>query len=409
MYLKTEGDASVDDLASALSMTASAIRQHIVPLEAEGLVDHVEVGSGPGRRKRRYHLTDEGDALFPDHRGSLATACTAVLERLDPAMLRRLIGEGLRAQFRPWLREIKATEDRRWRLARLVEMFEENDFLPLVENGDGRRAPVLRHCPFFGLARSSRAVCEAELEVIREEVPWGAGGAHVASPCGRAVLCIRRFVGVRAGRLLTPLDACGAKVGVERGVVAPKVVRSHAESSGGGHVVFEVVDEEATFGVEADAVGGEAVDGFVGLGEANEAGDDDVVEAIEVDIRTVDLDEVGRGVAEQADADPGGAKGLHQAEVWLVELQRACAPGVEDGLGAVAGVLAKSLDCRGAPRIAVAAADLEGAPGVGLVEGVTHGTWGKAVLRAEAVVFVPVLAEEDATEVEKYGTGVHSP
>ena len=173
IYLKTEGDASVDDLAGVLSMTASAIRQHIVPLEAEGLVDHVEVGSGPGRRKRRYHLTERGDALFPDRCGELAITCASALERVDPGLMRRLIDEGLRMQYRTWLRELSALPEgqTRQRLARLVQMFEANDFLPTVEKDDGKRRLILRHCPFLGLARTSSSVCEAELALVREALP----------------------------------------------------------------------------------------------------------------------------------------------------------------------------------------------------------------------------------------------
>ncbi|GAB4335592.1 MAG: transcriptional regulator [Dehalococcoidia bacterium] len=173
MHLKTEGDASVDDLAHVLSMTASAVRQHIVPLEAEGLVDHIEVGSGPGRRKRRYHLTERGDALFPDRCGELAVTCAAALERLDPALTRRLVDEGLRTHYRTWLRELASLPEAetKQRLARLAQMFEANDFLPAVGKDDGKRRMVLRHCPFLGLARTSSSVCEAELALIREALP----------------------------------------------------------------------------------------------------------------------------------------------------------------------------------------------------------------------------------------------
>lgn len=173
MHLKTQGDASVDDLAGALSMTASAIRQHIVPLEAEGLVDYIEVGSGPGRRKRRYRLTERGEALFPDHCAELAVACASALEHLDPALLHRLVDEALRSQYRRWLREAQALPggQTRRRLDVLKRMFAENDFLPVLDESNGTLRLTLLHCPLLGLARASSSVCEAELGILRDTLP----------------------------------------------------------------------------------------------------------------------------------------------------------------------------------------------------------------------------------------------
>lgn len=201
-FLKTSGDASVDDLARALSMTASAIRQHIVPLEAEGLVDHVEVGTGPGRRKRRYRLTERGNALFPDHCGSLAETCVAALEQSDPATLQRLLAEGLRIEYRAFTRDLallpaSALEER---LKLLVAMFEQHDFMPVTERGADGDQLVFQHCPYLGLARSSGAICRAELDVIREALPV-ASVERVEHRIDGDRFCAFRISGARVPRL----------------------------------------------------------------------------------------------------------------------------------------------------------------------------------------------------------------
>jgi len=63
--LKRQGEARADELAAALGITVSAVRQHLAALHGDGLVTHDEVRAGPGRPHHRYRLSERGDNLFP--------------------------------------------------------------------------------------------------------------------------------------------------------------------------------------------------------------------------------------------------------------------------------------------------------------------------------------------------------
>ena len=62
----------LDELAEALGITVSAVRQHLQTLAAAELVSHREQRGTPGRPKHAYRLSEAGEALFPRAYGALA-------------------------------------------------------------------------------------------------------------------------------------------------------------------------------------------------------------------------------------------------------------------------------------------------------------------------------------------------
>ena len=68
------GDATVEDVAADLEITASGARQHLTSLAEHGLVETVELRDDPPRRGRprlTYHVSELGDLLFPKAYGAL--------------------------------------------------------------------------------------------------------------------------------------------------------------------------------------------------------------------------------------------------------------------------------------------------------------------------------------------------
>src|ERR1700722_1047308 len=85
--LKVRGEASAEEVADILGVTVGAIRQHLAPLEAEGLVAHRDERPGPGRPRRRYCLAPAAEALWPKRYGQLANQLLSFIEDSDPAMV----------------------------------------------------------------------------------------------------------------------------------------------------------------------------------------------------------------------------------------------------------------------------------------------------------------------------------
>ena len=65
LALKKRGEARANEIAEALWITPSGVRQHLNALRADGLVDYRKIHVGPGRPKFAYFLTEPAEALFP--------------------------------------------------------------------------------------------------------------------------------------------------------------------------------------------------------------------------------------------------------------------------------------------------------------------------------------------------------
>src|SRR5207244_5767739 len=86
MTLKRLGEARADELASALDVSVSAVRQVLGALEGEGLVTHAELRVERGRPKHVYRLSDAGDSLFPRRYGDLTNEVLAYVADRDPTL-----------------------------------------------------------------------------------------------------------------------------------------------------------------------------------------------------------------------------------------------------------------------------------------------------------------------------------
>ncbi|MGV3723583.1 MAG: helix-turn-helix transcriptional regulator [Actinomycetota bacterium] len=169
--LRRHGSQTVEDLHRALGVTAMAVRRHLDILEAEGLLlsdTERRPGSGRGRPRRIYRLTDAADELFPQNYSGLVQS---LLEQLESAggpesvdavfRARRLKVEGdLRARLQG--------QDLAARVAAVAELQDRSGYMADWES-DAEGGYVLRehNCAICKVARRFSQVCENELQLIR--------------------------------------------------------------------------------------------------------------------------------------------------------------------------------------------------------------------------------------------------
>ena len=174
--LKRCGEARAEELAALLEVTASAMRQHLTALEAEGLVTHHQVKGSPGRPKHVYHLTASAEGLFPKAYGELTTELLDYVQEADPALVesifakrrqRRIEGARARLAGKPFAE----------RVVELGRILDEDGYLAEVEplNGDGADAGGFRitehNCAILSVASKYGLACSSELEFIRAALP----------------------------------------------------------------------------------------------------------------------------------------------------------------------------------------------------------------------------------------------
>lgn len=166
--LRQSSAQGVTELASATGVTATAVRQRLNRLMAQGLIERNVERYGRGRPSHKYSLTVEGLRQTGTNYADLATALWKEVRAIkDPevrrGLLRRLVNT-LAGSYASKLRGTTLTE----KMQSLGELMGERKVPVQVDvSGD---LPVLTAlaCPYPDLAQEDRSVCAMERMLFSE-------------------------------------------------------------------------------------------------------------------------------------------------------------------------------------------------------------------------------------------------
>jgi DeoR family transcriptional regulator, suf operon transcriptional repressor len=187
--LKMRGEASAEEIAGVLGVTVSAVRQHLVPLEEDGLVAHRDERPGPGRPRRRYCLTPAAEGLWPKRYGELTNQLLSFVSDADPALVDLAFERRRQARVE---RARERLEGRRFddRCRDLAEILDQDGYLASATRlGAGRWEVVEHNCAILDVAQRYGMACTSELAFLREALPDASvertshmmAGAHVCA------------------------------------------------------------------------------------------------------------------------------------------------------------------------------------------------------------------------------------
>lgn len=182
------GRRTAGELATALGISASAVRVHLGGLEEEGLVEHEREIRGVGKPAHRYGLTVAGEALLSRAYLPLVGGMLEVLaSRLGADELDELLREvGCRLGRRAHVAEEAEAGEPVVAAVRLVEALGGTVEVEPVPAGVALRG---RCCPVGALAASYPQVCAAIEEMLGAHT-----GLHVREECDRDGRPSCRFV-----------------------------------------------------------------------------------------------------------------------------------------------------------------------------------------------------------------------
>jgi DeoR family transcriptional regulator, suf operon transcriptional repressor len=170
LSIKTLGEARAEDLAAALGITPSAVRQHLSGMLGEGLVAVREHRGGAGRPKFYYSVTRAAEPLFPKRYGGLTNELLGYLDDEEPEMVERLFDR--RRQ-----RRVDAARSRlaglsfEARVDELARILDEDGYLADVERGDDVWWIVEHNCAILEVALRYGQACSSEIGFLREVMP----------------------------------------------------------------------------------------------------------------------------------------------------------------------------------------------------------------------------------------------
>ena len=197
--LKKRGEATVDELAGALGITVSAVRQHLTGLAAAGFVAHRVVKGRPGRPRHVHRLSAGAEALFPKYYSELTNELLSYVEDEDPETLERIFERRRRRRVEGATARL---EGKRFpdKVAELARILDEDGYLADFEAmADGSFRITEHNCAILGVARRWGLACSTEIEFIREALP-DARVERVAHMMAGAHVCRYEISSRRRGR-----------------------------------------------------------------------------------------------------------------------------------------------------------------------------------------------------------------
>ena len=157
--LRKGGPMTVAQLAEAMEVTATAIRQRLSRLLAQELVERRVVKAGRGRPSHRYRLTEKGNRLAGANFDDLALALWREICAIEAPEVRRGLIERVSARLVELYADHVDGETVGQRVQQLAQLFQQRR-IPLAVQQDGPSL-VLKAlaCPYPGLADHQRNIC----------------------------------------------------------------------------------------------------------------------------------------------------------------------------------------------------------------------------------------------------------
>ncbi|MHB8901452.1 MAG: helix-turn-helix transcriptional regulator [Thermoguttaceae bacterium] len=166
--LRCDGPLGVAEMAEAVEVTPTAIRQRLVRLLAQDLVRREAERCGRGRPRHRYRLTAKGLRLTGSNFTDLALALWSQLKTIQDDEIRsELVGRVVKALAEGYAKEIRGstTGERMRSLAGLLSRRR----VPFSVEGPPLEPVLTAHaCPYPDLAQADPSICQLEQMLFSE-------------------------------------------------------------------------------------------------------------------------------------------------------------------------------------------------------------------------------------------------
>jgi predicted ArsR family transcriptional regulator len=157
---------SVREICDSVGVTATAVRQRLTRLEADGLVIRETVKSGRGRPRHVYRVSDAGLRHLGENYRDLALVLWRTLHEVDDPDVRASLLSAVQDAFVQRYGRVNSDSPLKNRIQQLQEELTSQGFD--FELGASGGLPVLREtsCPYQDLATIDSSICEMESDVF---------------------------------------------------------------------------------------------------------------------------------------------------------------------------------------------------------------------------------------------------
>jgi predicted ArsR family transcriptional regulator len=166
--LKTMGPVQAEPLARRLGISPQAVRQQMDRLLESGLVSYEDRAAGPGRPKRFWSLTEQGQARFPDSHAQLTIGLIdAMRAEFGEDGLDRLIARREREMAASYKAALAAEPSLERKVAALAALRAAEGYMARCETTpEGGFLLIEDHCPICAAAKACQGFCRSELALF---------------------------------------------------------------------------------------------------------------------------------------------------------------------------------------------------------------------------------------------------
>ncbi len=161
--LRKSESLSISDLASVMDVTATAVRQRLTRLMAQGYINRATTRAGRGRPSHQYRLTVKGRRKTGSNFADLAIALWEEIRAIRDIEVRRGLLQRLATRLADVYADQVSGETIEEKMESLATLFGERKVPFSVTHGD-RKLPILTAlaCPYPDLAEQDRTICSME-------------------------------------------------------------------------------------------------------------------------------------------------------------------------------------------------------------------------------------------------------
>lgn len=165
--LRHKGGAAIDELAAAVNVTRTAIRQHLAALMRDGLVALGPARPSGGRPQQLFVLTDEGKEAFPRHYSWFAQLLVEEITREHgQAGLRTRLGRIAAAVVQQLQQRSPMNASMRQKIETLSQVMDEIGYDARMGKELGGPTIEADNCVFHELARKHPEICHFDLSLL---------------------------------------------------------------------------------------------------------------------------------------------------------------------------------------------------------------------------------------------------
>ena len=168
ILLRNKPGATVDELAHALGVTRTAVRQHLASSMHQGLVARGAERASGGRPGQLYVLTDAGREEFPRHYSWFAQLLIeAMAQEHGVTGLRTRLGRIAAAVVAQLRHRTPEAGTRREKVAQLSSLMDELGYdARMTKDVGGAPAIEADNCVFHELAMKNPVICHFDLALM---------------------------------------------------------------------------------------------------------------------------------------------------------------------------------------------------------------------------------------------------